>query len=152
RLHTALPGQRKLPAIPGGAARSRGGPLRLRATIHRHRYGCRLTTGRSAVHSFYTTLGRFAVRFRWAVVVAWVAAAVLANLFFPSLPSVAKQANAALLPAGSPSLQAARLAAPFQGINQTPVSVVVARAPGGALTAGDLAAVGRLEAHLATVA
>jgi RND superfamily putative drug exporter len=103
------------------------------------------------VHSFYAALGRFAVRFRWVIVVAWVAAAVLANLFLPSLTSVAKQDNATLLPASSPSLQAARLAAPFQGINQTPVPVVVARAYGGALTAADLAAVGRLEASLATV-
>jgi uncharacterized membrane protein YdfJ with MMPL/SSD domain len=36
------------------------------------------------VHRFFTCTGRFAVRFRWAIVAAWVAAAVLANLFFPS--------------------------------------------------------------------
>jgi uncharacterized membrane protein YdfJ with MMPL/SSD domain len=38
---------------------------------------------------FYAAVGRFAVRFRWAIVVAWVAVAVLANLFLPSLASVA---------------------------------------------------------------
>jgi RND superfamily putative drug exporter len=103
------------------------------------------------VHSFYAALGRFAVRFRWVIVVAWVAAAVLATLFLPSLTSVAKQNNAALLPANTPSLRAARMAAPFQGVNQTPVPVVVAHASGGALTAADLAAVGRLEADLARV-
>jgi hypothetical protein len=43
------------------------------------------------VHSLFAATGRFAVRFRWAIVVAWVAAAILANLFFPSLTSVAKQ-------------------------------------------------------------
>jgi uncharacterized membrane protein YdfJ with MMPL/SSD domain len=101
------------------------------------------------VHSFYAALGRFAVRFRWVIVVAWVAAAVLATLFLPSLTSVARQDNAALLPSNSPSLQAARMAAPFQGVNQTPVPVVVARTSGGALTAADLAAVGRLKASLA---
>ena len=103
------------------------------------------------MHSFYAALGRFTVRFRWVIVVAWVAAAVLATLFLPSLASVAKQDNTGFLPASSPSLQAARMAAPFQGIDQTPVPVVVARASGGALTAADLAAVGRLEARLATV-
>jgi RND superfamily putative drug exporter len=103
------------------------------------------------VHTFYAALGRFAVRFRWVIVVAWVAAAVLATLFLPSLTSVAKQDNTGFLPASSPSLQAARMAAPFQGIDQTPVPMVVARASGGALTAADLAAVGRLEARLATV-
>src|SRR6266851_5625381 len=87
-------------------------------------------------------MGRFAVRFRWIIVAAWVAAAVLANL--------AKQDNAGLLPAGSPSVQAARMGAPFQGISQTPVSVIVAR-DSGALTAADLAAVDRLAGGLAGV-
>jgi len=31
----------------------------------------------------FAALGRFAVRFRWAVVAAWVAAAVLATVFLP---------------------------------------------------------------------
>jgi uncharacterized membrane protein YdfJ with MMPL/SSD domain len=44
--------------------------------------------GETRVPTVYA-VGRFAVRFRWAVVVAWVAAAVLANLFLPSLASVA---------------------------------------------------------------
>ena len=79
------------------------------------------------MHSFFAATGRFAVRFRWAIVVAWVAAAVLASLFFPSLASVARQSNTSSLPAGSPSLHAAGLAVPFQGPNQTPVSVVIAR-------------------------
>jgi RND superfamily putative drug exporter len=102
------------------------------------------------VHTFYAAAGRFAVRFRWIIVAAWVAAAVLANLFLPSLTSVATQNNASLLPASSPSAQAARMAAPFQGIGQTPVTVVVARDP-GRLTAADLAATGRLAAGLARV-
>jgi putative drug exporter of the RND superfamily len=99
------------------------------------------------VHRFFAATGRFAVRFRWAIVVAWVAAAVLANLFFPSLTSVARQNNTSSLPAGSPSLQAAWLATPFQGPNETPVPVVIARS-GGTLTAADVAAAGRLAAGL----
>ena len=80
------------------------------------------------MHRFFAATGRFAVRFRWAVVAAWVAATVLASLFFPSLTSVAQQNNTDLLPANSPSLHAAQLATPFQGPNQTPVLVVVAAA------------------------
>jgi len=57
---------------------------------------------------FFTACGRFAVRFRWAIVGAWIAATVLAGLFFPSLTSVANANNASLLPAGTPSTQAAR--------------------------------------------
>jgi putative drug exporter of the RND superfamily len=102
------------------------------------------------VHGFFAATGRFAVRFRWAIVVAWVAAAVLANLFFPSLTSVARQNNTSSLPAGSPSLQAAQLAAPFQGPNETPVPVVIVR-DGGRLTAADVTAAGRLATGLAKV-
>ena len=100
---------------------------------------------------FFAATGRFAVRFRWVIVAAWVAAAVLASLFFPSLASAARQNNTDLLPASSPSLHAARLATPFQGPNQTPVSVVIARS-GGTLTTADITVVGRLAATLAKVA
>ena len=103
------------------------------------------------MHRFFAATGRFAVRFRWAIVVAWVAAAVLANLVFPSLTSVARQSYTSSLPASSPSLQAARLATPFQDPNQTPVPVVIARSR-GRLTAADVAAVERLAASLAKVA
>ena len=103
------------------------------------------------MHRFFAATGRFAVRFRWAIVVAWVAAAVLASLFFPSLTSVARQSNTSSLPASSPSLQAARLAAPFQGPNETPVPVVIVN-NGGRLTTTDVTAVGRLAASLAKVA
>jgi RND superfamily putative drug exporter len=106
--------------------------------------------GDSAMHSFFAATGRFAVRFRWAVVAAWVAATVLASLFFPSLASVIKQSNTDLLPASSPSLHAAQLATPFQGPNQTPVSVVIARGS-GPVTAADITAIGRLTASLAKV-
>ena len=98
------------------------------------------------MHRFFAATGRLAVRFRWAVVVAWVAAAVLANLFFPSLTSVARQNNTSSLAASSPSLQAARLATPFQDPNETPVPVVVVRSV-GRLTTTDVTAVDRLAAR-----
>jgi len=96
------------------------------------------------MHRFFAATGRFAVRFRWAIVVAWVATTVLANLFFPSLTSVARQSNTSSLPAGSPSLQAARLATPFQDPNETPVPVVIVNS-GGRLTTADVTAVDRMD-------
>jgi putative drug exporter of the RND superfamily len=102
------------------------------------------------VPRFFAAIGRFAVRFRWVVVVAWIAAAIGAQHFFPSLDSVAGASNASFLPASSPSAQAARLAAPFEGVNETPVPVVIARddAP---LDAADLGAVDRLASGLGRV-
>jgi RND superfamily putative drug exporter len=102
------------------------------------------------MHKLFAATGWFAVRFRWFVVVAWVAATVLAHHFFPSLSSVAKQNNASFLAASSPSLQAARLATPFQGLDQTPVPVVIARGS-GMMDAADLVAVQRLAEGLAKV-
>jgi RND superfamily putative drug exporter len=100
--------------------------------------------------SFFAALGRFAVRFRWAIVAAWVAAAVLATAFLPSLSSVTSDSSTGVLPASSPAVQAAQLEAPFQAADQTPVPVLVARA-GGPLTAADTAATGLLAARLAAV-
>ena len=103
------------------------------------------------MHRFFAATGRFAVRFRWVIVAAWVAATVLASVFFPSLASVTKQSNTDMLPANSPSLHAARLATPFQSVNQTPVFVVIARG-NGPVTGPDSAAIGRLASNLAKVA
>jgi putative drug exporter of the RND superfamily len=103
------------------------------------------------MHRFFAATGRFAVRFRWAVVAVWVAATILAGLLLPSLAGVIKENNTDLLPAGSPSLSAARLATPFQDPNQTPVLVVIARG-GGTVTGADITAIGRLAGRLAKVA
>ncbi|HEV3173381.1 MAG TPA: MMPL family transporter [Actinocrinis sp.] len=100
---------------------------------------------------FFAAAGRFAVRFRWAVIAAWVVATVLANLYLPSLNSVAKGSNSDYLPPGSPSRQAAQLAVPFQSPNQAAIPVLVAR-DGGALTAADRAAIVRLDSGLDRVA
>jgi len=85
------------------------------------------------MHRFLAATGRFAVRFRWAIVVAWVAATVLANLLFPSLTSVARQNNtssllvpstAALLARWNwwPSMRG-RLVDPAPDLTVTPVGV-----------------------------
>jgi RND superfamily putative drug exporter len=63
---------------------------------------------------------------------------------------VARDSNTGFLPASSPARQAARLAAPFQGPDQTPIPVVVARSS-GTLTAPDTAAIARLAGRLAGV-
>jgi putative drug exporter of the RND superfamily len=102
------------------------------------------------MHRFFAATGRFAVRFRWVIVAARVAAVVLASVFFPSLASVARQNNTDLLSASSPSLHAARMATPFQSLNQTPVSVVIARGS-GPVAGADITAIGRLSSILAKV-
>ncbi len=95
---------------------------------------------------FFTSLGRFSVRFRFLIVVAWIAVTFLAVRFLPSLADVAKDTTSGFLPTNSPSMQAAAMAAPFQDVSLAPATLVVAR--DGALTAADNAAVDRLETQI----
>ena len=101
------------------------------------------------MNPFFTSLGRFSVRFRFLVVVAWIVVTFLAVRFLPSLSDVAKDTTSGFLPANSPSMQAATMAAPFQDASLAPATLVVAR--DGGLTADDNAAVDRLEAQIRAV-
>ncbi len=102
------------------------------------------------VGSFFAVMGRLSVRFRWAIVLAWVAGAVAAMALLPSLSSVTQSDNTSFLPASAPSEQAAQLASPLQEATLTAVTLVAAR-PAGTLTSADQAFVGRLAASLARV-
>ncbi len=103
------------------------------------------------VGTFFTAAGRLAVRFRWAIVLAWVAGAAAAMVLLPSLSSVTQSDNTSFLPSSAPSEQAARLASPLQGATLTAVTVVAARA-GGPLSQADGTFVARLAGSLSRVA
>jgi len=103
------------------------------------------------VSAIFTTAGRLAVRFRWAIVLAWVAGTVAAMALLPSLSDVTQSDNTSFLPASALSERAAHLASPLQGASLTAVTVVAARS-GGMLTGADQAAIARLSAALARAA
>ena len=103
------------------------------------------------VDTFFAAAGRLSVRFRWAIVLAWVAGAVAAMALLPSLSSVTQSDNTSFLPGSAPSEQAAQLASPLQGATLTAVTVVAARTD-GTLTAADQAFVARLAGSLSRVA
>ncbi|HYX60289.1 MAG TPA: MMPL family transporter, partial [Streptosporangiaceae bacterium] len=100
--------------------------------------------------TFFAGTGRLAVRFRWAIVLAWAAGAAAAMALLPSLSSVTQSDNTSFLPASAPSEQAARLASPLQGAALTAVTVVTARSS-GTLTGPDEALVDRLKGSLARI-
>jgi RND superfamily putative drug exporter len=102
------------------------------------------------VDAIYGAIGRFGVRFRWLVLLIWIAGAVLASTQLPALSSVTQGNNQKFLPANAPSSQAANLAAPFGTANKQPIPVVVATT-GGPLTPADITAVDGLQARLGTV-
>ena len=102
------------------------------------------------VGTLFAAVGRFSVRYRWAIVAAWLAGAVAAMALLPSLSNVTQSDNTSFLPASAPSEQAARLASPLQGASLTAVTVVAA-ASGGPLTAADQLAIARLSSALSRV-
>jgi RND superfamily putative drug exporter len=103
------------------------------------------------VDGAFEALGHFVVRFRWAIVVFWIAAAALSSAALPSLSSEVNDNNSQFLPSDSPSQKAANLAEPLlgsQGTGKSADVTIVAARPGAQLTASDIAAV-RREAALA---
>jgi RND superfamily putative drug exporter len=96
-------------------------------------------SGRVHVDDIFRAIGKFAVKFRWVVLVIWVAAAVIIPGKLPSLASVTQGNNSAFLPASAPSQQAADLAAPL-GLSLSVVPVpVIAAVSTGSFTAADQA-------------
>jgi RND superfamily putative drug exporter len=96
------------------------------------------------VNTIFGALGRFVVRFRYLVVLAWIVAIVVSSHALPSLGSQVNNDNSQFLPSSAPSSQAANLLAPILGSSGTESEVtVVADRPAGPLTAADQAAVAR---------
>jgi putative drug exporter of the RND superfamily len=102
------------------------------------------------IDALFGAIGRFAVRFRWLVLVAWIVAAIAAATQLPSLASVTQSNNSKFLPASAPSEQAAVLANPFGTANRQPVPVLAARTA-TPLTSADIAALTALQTRLKKV-
>ena len=119
-------------------------------TVSPNRFTLRPATMVS-VRTPFAVAGRLAVRFRWVIVLAWVAGTIAAMVLLPSLSNVTQSDNTSFLPASAPSERAAQLASPLQGASLTAVTVVAARAD-GPLTGADQAAIARLSRALARVA
>ena len=79
---------------------------------------------------------RFDVRFRWWVVIFWLAVTVTSVVTLPSLGSVIRNDTVTFLPSDASSVRAARLAAPFLAPSG-PTGIVVVSRRDGPLTPGD---------------
>ena len=96
-------------------------------------------------------IGKFAVKFRWVVLIVWIVAAVAIPKALPSLASVTQGNNSAFLPASAPSEHATNLAAPLGiSLTVTPVPVVAAVST-GSFTTADQAWLGTLVNDLGKV-
>ena len=99
------------------------------------------------MRGLFSGLGRFSVRFRVPVVLAWVVVTVVCVHALPTLASVSKDSNSAFLPSSAPSMRAAQLASPFQN-SKLAASTLVAVSDRGPLTSQDQAAISKFEAEL----
>ncbi len=99
-----------------------------------------------SVDTVFEALARFVVRFRFPIVVFWIAAAVVTSAAFPSLGTEVNNNNSAFLPSSAPSSKAAQLAAPVigGGANGRINGITIVAARSGQLTGADLAAVARV--------
>jgi RND superfamily putative drug exporter len=102
------------------------------------------------VDAVFGSIGRFSVRFRWLTALIWVAGAIAAVAYLPSLSSVTQSNNTKFLPASAPVEKATALAAPFGTQNLVPVPVVIARS-NGPLTTADTTAITGLATDLKAV-
>jgi RND superfamily putative drug exporter len=102
------------------------------------------------IDAIFSAIGRFAVRFRWLVLLLWIVGAVAAVTQLPALSSVTQNNNSKFLPASAPSEHAIELAAPFGTANLIPIPVVAARS-GSPLTPADVTALTALAHQLRTV-
>jgi len=103
------------------------------------------------IANIFHVIGRTVVRFRWLVVVVWVAGIILAAHAFPSLSSQVNNNNSDFLPASAPSTQAANLAKPLIGSVTQARITVVAVTSGAKLGTADQAALTDLIADLQKV-
>ena len=101
-----------------------------------------------SVNGAYEALGRFVVRFRWAIVVFWLLVAIVTSAAFPSLSSEVNDNNSAFLNSSEPSSKAADLAAPLLGgnVDSNISEITIVAGSDQKLTSDDLTAVQRVSA------
>ncbi len=98
------------------------------------------------MNRIFALIGVASVRFRYAIVIAWIAITIVAVQTLPTLGSVAKTTTSGFLPANVPSIQASNMAAPFVDVNLGTATLVAVR--NGGLTPADNAAIDALEARM----
>ncbi len=99
----------------------------------------------------FEKIARFSVRFRWLVIIVWIAAIPIVTANFPSITDVSKNDNSSFLPKDSPTTQAGKLETAFQSDKTASTAAIVAVSSRGPLTADDNVAIDRIAAAVSHV-
>ncbi|MFI5270680.1 MAG: MMPL family transporter [Candidatus Saccharimonadales bacterium] len=89
----------------------------------------------------FEAIARFSVRFRWFIIVFWIAAVPILTANLPSITNVSKNDNSSFLPKNSESTKAINMEANFQSKNTSATATIVAVRDSGPLTQADNAAI-----------
>ncbi len=92
----------------------------------------------------FEKIARFSVRFRWLIIIFWIAAVPIVTANFPSITSVTKNDNSDFLPKNSPTDAAAKLETAFQSKRTATNAAIVVSNDNGPLTPADDAALAKI--------
>jgi RND superfamily putative drug exporter len=92
-----------------------------------------------------SAIGRFSVRFRWFILIFWIALIPILTANFPSINSVSKNNNKDFLPKNSPTDTAAKLESKFQSEDTASNAIIIASRKNAKLTDADNIALSRIE-------
>ncbi len=92
----------------------------------------------------FEKIARFSVRFRWFIIVFWIAAVPILTTNLLSITDVSKNNNSDFLPKNSPTATGAKLETAFQRKETAASAIIVVSRSGSQLTAADNAAIERV--------
>jgi RND superfamily putative drug exporter len=95
--------------------------------------------------TIFEKIGKFSVRFRWFILIFWIAAIPLVTSAFPNINDVAKNNNSDFLPKNSPTDAAAKLENKFQSKDTAANAIIVAARNNGPLSNADNVALVKIE-------
>jgi RND superfamily putative drug exporter len=96
-------------------------------------------------------IAKFSVRFRWPIIVFWIALVPILSSTLPKLNDVSKNDNSQFLPKNSQTQKASDLEASFQSKDTADQEVLIAVRSNGPLTASDDAAINAVVAKVKKV-
>jgi RND superfamily putative drug exporter len=99
----------------------------------------------------FREIGKFSVRFRWLIIIAWIIAVPLATAHFPKLNDVTKNSTSDFLPKNSQTALGSKLEASFQRKDTATNAFLVAARNNQPLTESDNAALQKLADNVKNV-
>lgn len=99
----------------------------------------------------FAVIARFSVKFRWFIIIFWIAIIPILTANLPSINNVSKNDNSQFLPKNSASTKAINLESSFQSKNTSATSTIVAVRQDGPLTSTDNTAIDKAMAEVSRV-